>query len=437
MPVVSHPVTSIGPRDVPSPLGLSTGEDAEGPRYVPDDAFVLRTIEGRASSPLGVEALEKAGPRERIHFTPSRVRAAILTAGGLCPGINNVIRALVLELVYRYGVREVLGLPLGFAGLGPSARPPIALGPDEVRHIHTRGGTILGTSRGAQPVAGMVDALIARGVDVLFTIGGDGTLRGAHAIAAEIAERGAKIAVVAIPKTIDNDIPHVDKTFGFETAVSMARAAIDAAHTEATSALGGVGLVKTMGRDAGFIAAHASLASVDVNVCLVPEVGFELHGPHGLLAHVERRLETRGHAVIVVAEGCGAILAGADPVRDPSGNMAYGADAVDIGRHLKSAIEKHLDGRRLPHSVKYIDPSYMIRGVAAGAIDSIFCADLARAAVHAAMAGKTDVMIGRLHRAFTHVPLPLALAERKRIDPRGELWLSVMESTGQPRLSAR
>jgi 6-phosphofructokinase 1 len=432
-------VETLGPCTVRSPLALSKTPHDEVPDYVPDEARILFQVELRPGQvPRIDQSFEKAGPRERIYFDPAQTRAAIVTAGGLCPGINNVIRSLVLQLVHKYGVKDVLGFRYGFAGLDPAKNhPPMPLGPDDVRHIHTRGGTILGTSRGSVDVKTMADTLERLGVDILFAIGGDGTMRGTHALAKELAARGRKIATVGVPKTVDNDIAYVDKTFGFETAVSMAKIAIDAAHTEALSALNGVGLVKLMGRDAGFIAAHATLASREVNVCLVPEVGFALDGPGGLLSFLETRLATRGHAVIVVAEGCGARLIDQRPEtlsapRDASGNLRFADKALDIGPHLKDRIESHFKSIDVPITLKYIDPSYMIRGVPANAMDSVFCDELARYAVHAAMAGKTNVMVGRWHRGFTHVPLSLGLCEKKRIDPDRELWLAVTETTGQP-----
>ena len=431
-------VASLGARTIASPLGLSTAFGDQVPNYVPEGTRVLEQVElvPGGSADEGA-SLEKAGPRELIYFDPKKTRAGIVTSGGLCPGINNVIRSIVFELVHKYMIQSVTGFRFGFAGLVPDATgiEPIALGPDQVRHIHTFGGTMLGTSRGQQDPKAMVDTLVARGINVLFTIGGDGTMRAAHAIAEEIERRGEKISVVGVPKTIDNDIAFVDKTFGFETAVAMARTAIDAAHTEALSAMNGIGLVKLMGREAGFIAAHAAMASHDVNVCLVPEVPFRLDGPTGLLAHLERRLVERHHAVVVVAEGCAThLLQGMDEKdvpRDASGNVRF--QELDVGKFVQKAITKHFAERKIPITLKYIDPSYMLRGVPAGAIDSVFCAELARYAVHAAMAGKTDMMIGRLHRAFTHVPLPLVQSKKKRIDPDGELWLAVTESTGQPR----
>jgi 6-phosphofructokinase 1 len=436
-------VRTLGERRFGSPLGLSSVPNDEIPDYVRDDMRVL--LDTEVAPGLTVDpsrSFEKAGPRSQIFFDPKKACAGVLTAGGLCPGINNVVRSLVLHLFHKYGIGKVTGFRYGFAGLDPrSGFEPVSLGPDEVRHVHTMGGTMLGTSRGEHDVGAMVDTLVARQIDCLFAIGGDGTMRGAHALYEEAARRGLELAVVGIPKTIDNDIPFVDKTFGFETAVSMARVAIDAAHTEALSALNGIGLVKLMGRNAGFIAAHATLASHDVNVCLVPEVHFEVEGPRGLLAYLEQRLKTRGHAVVVVAEGCGSRLAkkveeASEAPRDPSGNLRFQSPELDIGAHLKDAITKHFADTKTDITLKYIDPSYMLRGVAANAMDSVFCDELARYAAHAAMAGKTDVMVGRWHRAFTHVPLPLALSSKKRIDPDKELWLAVMETTGQPRLVA-
>jgi 6-phosphofructokinase 1 len=429
-------IRSLGPATRPSPLALSTIPDDDVADYVPEGAGVLVDVEVAAAgvmpSPL---AFDKAGPRERIYFDPAHTTAGIVTCGGICPGINNVIRSMVLELHHKYGVARVLGFRYGYSGLDPaSGLPPVQLTPADVLHIHRQGGSLLGVSRGAPTVETMVDELVRQGVQILFTIGGDGTHRGSHALATEIRRRGLEIAVVGVPKTIDNDIAYVDKTFGYETAVEVARQAVDAAHTEAISALNGIGIVKLMGRDAGFIAAAATLASRDVNFCLVPEVRFELEGPHGLLAALERRLGFRHHALVVVAEGCGASLVDANSERDASGNVRYGGAKLDVGPRLRDAITAHFVAAGVPIVVKYIDPSYMIRGCPANAHDSIFCDALARHAVHAGMAGKTDLLVGRAHGIFTHVPLALVAGARKRIDPDATTWLAVTEATGQPRL---
>ena len=429
-------VRTLGARTFPSPLGLSTVRGDEVADYVPDDARITWQIETRAGARLETPILfEKAGPRETIFFDPKDTRVGIVTCGGLCPGINNVIRSIVLELTHKYRVQSVLGFRYGYRGLDPAAgTPPVQLTPAEVLHVHRQGGSFLGLSRGKRDAATMVDTLERHGIDILFTIGGDGTLRGAHALHEEIAQRGKRIAVIGVPKTIDNDIEFVDKTFGYETAVEVARLAVDAAHTEALGALNGVGVVKLMGRDAGFIAAAAALASHDVNYCLIPEVGFDLEGPSGLFASLERRLAERGHAVIVVAEGCGASLLREGAELDASGNLRFSSSGLDIGPHLRDAVTKYLADRQIESTVKYIDPSYMIRSVPANAHDSIFCDSLARNAVHAGMAGKTDIVIGRIHRVFTHLPIPVAVGQKKRVNPDGALWLAVTETTGQPRL---
>ena len=439
--MLPHPtnlvVTTLGERTVPSPLGLSTARGDQLADYTPDDTRIFYDVETRAGVSERPTALfEKAGPREKIFFDPASTRVGIVSCGGLCPGINNVLRSMVFELHHKYGVERILGFRYGYAGLDPATRiDPRPLLPADVRDVHSFGGSFLGLSRGMHDVKVMVDTLVAQKIDVLFTIGGDGTLRGAHALWQEVQSRGLKIGIVGIPKTIDNDIEYVDKTFGYETAVEVARQAVDAAHTEAIGALNGVGIVKLMGRDAGFIAAAATIASHEVNFCLIPEVRFDLDGPDGLLASLERRLAERHHAVIVVAEGCGANLAGVDAERDASGNVRYAAGGTDVGPRLRDAITKHLKARGLEFSVKYIDPSYMIRSVPANAHDSVFCDALARNAVHAGMAGKTDIVIGRMHRVFTHVPLPLVTSAKKRVNPDGSLWLAVTEATGQAPLT--
>lgn len=430
-------VKTLGDCAVRSPLDLSTIPDDEVADFVVDDRRVLMRVELGAGEALDPKlALEKAGPRERIRFRPEEVRAAVVTCGGLCPGLNAVIRSIVLELHHGYGVRSLLGFQYGYGGLDPATpHPPLELGLDRVRNIHKLGGSILGCARGGPSVETMVDTLDRMGINMLFTLGGDGTQRGAHAIQQELERRGRCVAVVGVPKTIDNDVAFVDRTFGFETAVDVARLAIDGAHTEAASAPNGLGLVKLMGRDAGFVAANATLASQDVNFCLVPEVHFDLEGERGLLRALEARLQRRGHAVVVVAEGCAKSLITGGTERDAAGNVRYASAEADIGLFLKGEFGKHFKASGLPVSLKYIDPSYMIRSGPPNAADTIFCDILGRHAVHAGMAGKTDVLIGRWHGVFTHVPLALATSRTKSIDPDGALWLAVSATTGQPLLS--
>jgi 6-phosphofructokinase 1 len=370
---------------------------------------------------------EKAGPRQKIYFDPSKLKCGIVTCGGLCPGLNDVIRAIVMSLFHHYGVQTVFGFPYGYEGLSPRYKhSPMELTPDLVAGIHEQGGSILGSSRGPQDIAEMVDTLERMNVGILFTIGGDGTLRGARAIAEEVDRRGLRISVIGVPKTIDNDISCVQRSFGFETAVTEAGKAITSAHTEARGARNGVGLVKLMGRESGFIAAFTALAYNDVNFCLVPEIPFTLEG---FLSALDQRLERKGHAVIVVGEGAGQDLMQKTQERDPSGNVRFG----DIGLFLRDRINGHFKGLGKELNLKYIDPSYIIRSVPANAHDSAFCLLLGHNAVHAGMAGRTNMVVGDWGAEFTHVPISMAVSQRKRIDPDGRLWNIVLASTGQPR----
>ncbi len=375
-------------------------------------------------------SFEAAGPRTEIFFQPDKLTCGIVTCGGLCPGVNDVIRSIVLTLHHAYGVRRVFGFRYGYSGLTSQRNAdPLPLEPDTVENIHQRGGTLLGTSRGPQRVEEMVDQLMRWRIGILFAVGGDGTLRGASAIAAEIARRGLEIAVIGIPKTIDNDLVWTERTFGFATAVEEAQSVIGAVHTEAQAAWNGVGLVKLMGRHSGFIAAHASLACGDANFCLVPEVPYGLVGQSGLLAALERRLADRHHAVVVVAEGSGQdLIDGAGGERDASGNLKL----KDIGVFLRGRIREHFGNQGIPVDVKYIDPSYTIRSQPANSDDSSFCLMLGQHAVHAGMAGRTDMMVGFWNHRFTHVPLKLVAGRRKQLEPLGEIWQRVLGTTGQP-----
>jgi len=375
-----------------------------------------------------IMSLEKAGPREKIFFDPSWSRAAIVTAGGLCPGLNDVIKGLTLTLKARYKVPLVYGIRYGYEGLNPAfGHEPMILDERTVDSIHDQGGTILGSSRGRQPEDIMVDTLVRRNINILFCIGGDGTLRCAHDIALEVKKRGLSISIIGIPKTIDNDINLIDKTFGFETAVYATNPVITAAHNEAEGARNGVSLVHVMGRDSGFIAAYSTLANSHVNYCLVPEEKFSLYdGPKALLPALKERLAKRQHAVIVVAEGAGQeLFAEADGLKDKSGNKLH----QDIGQFLKEEIKKGAKKLDFDVNIKYFDPSYMIRSLPAHGTDAVFCLMLAQNAVHAAMAGRTDVVVGHWSDTFTNVPIPLTSTVRKKIEVDGSLWRSVSSVT--------
>jgi 6-phosphofructokinase 1 len=418
-------VEKIGDARIPSPM--------IGERFVEDDDRILYTTSSRTVQSLLAEGrtlptFEKAGPRSQIYFDPSKLRCGIVTCGGLCPGINDVIRAIVLSLYHSYGVRTIWGFRYGFEGLASSyGHEVIQLDPEAVKDIHQKGGTILSSSRGPQDLEDMVDTLERMNIGILFTIGGDGTLQGARAIAEEIRKRNLKVAVVGVPKTIDNDIAYMDLSFGFVTAVSEATRVIYAAHSEATGARNGIGLVKLMGRYSGFIAAISTLANNDVNFCLIPEVRFSL--PIFLEA-LQQRIETRGHAVVVVAEGAGQELLEEGGGTDASGNLRLG----DIGVFLKDRIKAHFQQNDLDLVLKYIDPSYSIRSLPSDTYDSAICLVLGHNAVHAAMSGRTNMVVGFWKNHFTHIPISLAVSRRKQIHPDSRLWRNVLACIGQPAL---
>ncbi len=416
-------IQRLGDCEFPSPMrGVRFAGEGDHVLLHSDLGAIRRYLDAGSEPPK----FEAAGPREKIFFDPSKLACGIVTCGGLCPGLNDVIRSVVLSLHHHYGVRTIYGFPYGYEGLAPKfGHQPIKLTPQVVSHINEIGGTMLGTSRGNQDVQVMVDTLERMGIGILFCIGGDGAQRGALAISDEARRRGLRIGVVGIPKTIDNDISCVQMTFGFETAVSEAKRATCAAHAEASCARNGIGLVKLMGRDSGFIAAFSALVDNRVNFCLIPEVPFT---PDGFLSALKQRIEHQGHAVIVVAEGAGQDFLEASGELDASGNIKYG----DIGIFLRDRIKDYFKRAGVEINLKYIDPSYTIRSQQANPHDSAFCLLLGHYAVHAGMAGRTGVMVGFWNHQFTHVPIPLAVSARKKIDPAGWIWSDVLASTGQP-----
>ncbi len=429
-------IPNLGPGTVWSPLHRLADTDEGSDNFVHDDQRVLfdDRLEGvnellSRNEPL--PSFEMAGPRRKIFFDPEKTACGIVTCGGLCPGLNDVIRGLVMQLNYRYGVKKIYGFRYGYEGfIQEYGHEVVPLTPEYVNTIHRFGGTVLGTSRGPQDIGRILDRLDDFGINILFVIGGDGTLRGAMDISLQAQKRGRPISVVGIPKTIDNDIMFMDKSFGYETAFAAAVDAIQVAHTESQGSRNGIGLVKLMGRHSGFITCSAVLSTNEVNFALIPEVPFTLEGEHGLLEVVRNRVETRRHAVIVVAEGAGQDLienTGGE-TSDSSGNVRL----KDIGLLLKLRLEEHFKAHSMEINLKYIDPSYIIRGVPAAPQDSGYCMRLAQCAVHAAMAGKTAMLVARWHGHFVHLPMHLATSGRKRVDPKGDRWQSVLESTGQP-----
>ena len=413
-------IATLGEARHPSPVAWTVSDEARLP---------LDVVREPNKAPSDIE-FEVAGPRAKLYFDPRKVTAGIVTCGGLCPGLNNVIRSLFMEMYHVYDVRQVLGFRNGYQGLDPhGGGEPIALTCELVDNIHLRGGTILGTSRGPVDVGRAVDNLVKRGVNILFTIGGDGTQRGANDLYQEARRRGHALSVVGVPKTIDNDVAFVARSFGFLSAVEAATKVLECAHTEAHSIENGVSIVKLMGRHAGFIAGEATVASQDVNFTLIPEIPFKLEGENGFLACLKRRMLRRGHALVVVAEGAGQdLLANTGGQKDASGNVKL----KDIGTFLRDQVEAYFKAEKAPVTLRYIDPSDTIRSVPANAEDAILCDLYARNAVHAAMAGKTGLVVGYLHDQFIHVPIELLTSRKKQIDPAGGAWHAVLATTGQP-----
>ncbi len=426
-------IKNLGELKYPSPISFNLYEDDEKIGFFDSDDRVVSIIDTKNiiddfEKVADLPSFEKAGPREHVYFKPGGTCCAIVTCGGLCPGINAVVRSLVMMNWHRYGNRKIYGIRYGYNGLSTSEKiEPIELNPDIVRDIGHEGGTFLGSSRGAPSATMMVDRLEELGVDVLYVIGGDGTQRGALAIIEEIEERGLKIGVVGIPKTIDNDIEVIDKSFGFESAFSKACEAIYSGFVEAKGAPNGIAIVKVMGRDSGFIAARATVATNNVNFCLVPEIDFDIEGRNGILVHIEERLKRRGSCVILVAEGAGQKFFENEENLDASGNKKLS----DIGVFLKEKIDEHFKKRGIGTVIKYIDPSYIIRSCPPTPSDMYFCSQLAQMAVHAAMAGKSGMVVGLVHNKYVHIPMELATLQRKRINPHSQLWHSVLEATGQ------
>ncbi len=434
---VETKIPTLGKPGIPSSIKRAEGEPLNI-KFTLDETRILVDVDVKrtvAAVKKGkkLPSFELAGPRSKIYFDPSKLRCAMVTCGGLCPGLNGIIRSIVLELYYGYGVKNIYGIQYGLQGFIPKyGHDIIELDARTIGSIIKKGGSFLGSSRGPQDIEEILDCLDRMNIGVLFMIGGDGTLMAATKIADVITKRNLKISVIGIPKTIDNDIYMVSRSFGFDSAVEVATQSIRAAHNEAKGYPNGIGLIKLMGRNSGFIAASASLAQQDVNFVLIPEIDFDLDGPRGFLAALEKRLKRRGHAVIVAAEGAGQkFFNDNDQARDESGNIKL----YDIGTFLKDKISSYFNDKNINISLKYIDPSYIIRSLPANANDHVFCSFLGRNAVHAAMAGKTKLLIGNWNNTFIHIPMAASVGKRKHVDPMGILWRSVLEATGQASLT--
>jgi len=423
-------MSKIIPIDVLGDCTVDSPYQAKQQRFYSDEDGVIRhtlrwDIEPR---PGELEYFQLAGARKKLFFNPKKTTVGIVTCGGLCPGLNDVIRAVTFCALEGYGVKKVLGFQYGYEGLvSKYFHRPVELDTENTDDIHEKGGTMLKSSRGPQDVGEMVHTLKHYKVDILITVGGDGTLRGARALHEEIQRQRLPIAVVGVPKTIDNDISLVERTFGFETAVEGSWGIINCAHAEAKAYRHGIGLVKLMGRESGWIAASACISNSNVNFCLTPEVPFDLEGPNGFLEHLRQRLEKKDHAVVVVAEGAGQNFMEAGSGEDKSGNTRLG----DIGLHLRGEMNRWFGEKGVEINVKYFDPSYAIRSRPATANDSEYCLLLGNSAMHAAMAGKTNMIVGMHSHRLVHLPIPM-IGERKQIDPERWYWQTVLQATRQP-----
>ncbi|XP_052180691.1 ATP-dependent 6-phosphofructokinase 3-like [Diospyros lotus] len=413
----------------PNPLQDNPSYSVVKQYFVNVDDTVQQRIVVHKSSARGTH-FRRAGPRQKVYFESDEVHACIVTCGGLCPGLNTVIREIVCGLHHMYGVNKVLGIDGGYKGF--YARNTITLTPKVVNDIHKRGGTILGTSRGGHDTGKIVDSIQDRGINQVYIIGGDGTQRGASVIYEEIRRRGLKVAVAGIPKTIDNDIPVIDRSFGFDTAVEEAQRAINAAHVESESIENGIGLVKLMGRYSGFIAMYATLASRDVDCCLIPESPFYLEGPGGLFEYIEKRLKENGHMVIVIAEGAGQDLL-SESLRSSNQQDASGNKLLqDVGLWISQRIKDHFSSTKMAINLKYIDPTYMIRAIPSNASDNVYCTLLAQSAVHGAMAGYTGFTVGPVNGRHAYIPFCRINEGQNNVVITDRMWARLLSSTNQP-----
>eukprot|EP00871_Galdieria_phlegrea_P001173 jgi/Galph1/2056/GphlegSOOS_G759.1 len=402
--------------------------------FIDEHDGVLNKVVFNTKEQYQVTMYPRAGPRENIVFDPKKVKAAIVTCGGLCPGLNTVIRELTDCLCFQYGVVDIFGVQQGYRGFYSKELVPLTT--ENVDNIHKMGGTVLGSSRGGFDLEKIMDSIIKYGINQVYVVGGDGTIRGACILSDACRSRKLPVTVASIPKTIDNDIPIIDKSFGFDTAVEEASKAIDAAHTEVSCFPNGIGVVKLMGRNSGFIALYASLSSREVDCCLIPEVPFVIHGQNGLLEYVRQCLLERGKMVLVVAEGAGQEFVRHDSLTiqlDASGNKKL----ADIGHFLYHEIEEDLKKRGVEVSMKYIDPTYMVRAVPSNASDNIYCTLLAHSAVHGSFAGYTGFTVGPVNGRHAYIPMKDIVKSQKQVDLRDRMWSRLVNSTGQPDFSPK
>jgi len=354
-------------------------------------------------------------------MTPPR-RIGLLTGGGDCPGLNAVIRAVVLAV--RPHGWEVLGIRDGFDGLLHDRFQP--LGIEDVRGILTQGGTILGTTNRGNPFAWpverngrkeVIDAsrtvlerLSALRLHALLVIGGDGTLHIAH----QLHQMGAPI--VGIPKTIDNDIAATDVTFGFDTARETATWAIDKLHSTAESHHR-VMVVETMGRNAGWIALESGIAG-GANSVLIPEIPFRLEIVTAAIEDRARR--GRPFSIVVVAEGAHPV--GSTQVYQEAGGPGRLPRLGGIGQQVADAIADATD-----RETRCTVLGHLQRGGSPTPFDRLLASRFGVRAVDCVAEGRLGEMAALRGTSVVAVPIAEAIAEPKRVRPDGELVRTARE----------
>lgn len=461
--------------------------------YVHHHEGILANVVTDPEAERTVMAYPRGGPRTELHFEdPTAIRACasaaparralaprsarsadppprtpaalgIVTCGGLCPGLNNVIREIVYSLHRQYGCTSVFGIRGGYHGFVDEENPPFLLLPLDsdaqhyqnteghvaltingvektlealsVMQIHHEGGTVIASARGGHDTQAICTFLAVNNIQQLYVVGGDGTQRGALKIANAAKQLNLDCTVAGIPKTIDNDVAYLDRSFGFESAVEQAVQAVRAATVEARcNKPNGIGVVKLMGRSAGFIASQAALSAGDVDLCLVPECPLVLQGPTGCLPHLHRCVKEKGYGVVVVAEGAGEDVLGKSAEMDAGGNRKL----PPIGEFMKTQINSYFKEQGDAATVKYIDPSYMVRSGPANAADSMLCLRLAQNAVHGSMSGMTGFITGVVHNRIVYLPMDMVVAKSPTsMNPFGHTWERVLSYTLQPSTRVR
>ena len=349
-------------------------------------------------------------------------RIGILTGGGDCPGLNAVIRAAVRTASRDYDM-EVLGIQLGFEGLLSGQIVPMTT--EVIRGILPKGGTLLHTTNRGNPFeyptvdehgaavcvdrsAEVVERIRELGIEGIIAIGGDGTLR----IAQRLCDMG--IPMVAVPKTIDNDLAATDYTFGFHTAVAVATDAVDRLHTTAESH-GRVMILEVMGRNAGWIALYSGIAG-GADIILIPEIPYR---PEAIVESIRsRQKEHSNFDIIVVAEGAKR-LGGEESYLDKA-SRRLGGIAYQVASDIASAIDLEIRVTVLGH---------IQRGGSPIPFDRILATRFGKAAADLIARGQFGTMVALRGDVIVAVPIEDAVSRMKYVDPEGDV-VSTARSIG-------